>query len=488
MAQLGQTKYYKTNTNGIDSYSAMPFYGNNPFGYQEISGDEYLAGIKSSIDKQNTIKTAQKTSGYVGENYDENKYSRLQKQLSEYESKSGIYAPGYIDPIMAKYQPNAPTPSEEYLTPSAFASLAPSEQQRLKNQYPNSYSSSPIGSIPPGMKQIQIGNSYVLTQDNNQTSQNSSLATSQSGSNLITSNLNLGSQGEQVKQLQTMLGITADGIYGPKTAAAVKAYQQANGLVADGIVGPNTIAKLNTSNSSNSGGTPGSGTGGTPTSGSSTGGGSNTQVNPQAALLGAIGDVSSNTYATGNSGLTLDEALKAAQNDPNIIAKYSDMLKLDTQSFQNQLSNLQQATSTDAQQKQMQFENDRRQLAENSAAAGQAYSGLRNRAQEQLGTQQSGIVESSRNTLKKSLQDLTTAFEQKYGTGASQAATMQFKDPFSSSGISLSGLKTDGTPNISTLSGQQAGGVTGTVPIQKQNDILNKGLDLFKVGQLPSFA
>ena len=31
-----------------------------------------------------------------------------------------------------------------------------------------------------------------------------------------------GSKGEAVKQLQMLLGITADGIFGPKTKAAVK--------------------------------------------------------------------------------------------------------------------------------------------------------------------------------------------------------------------------------------------------------------------------
>lgn len=53
-----------------------------------------------------------------------------------------------------------------------------------------------------------------------------------------------GSKGDAVKQLQTLLGITADGIFGSKTRAAVVAYQAANSLTADGIVGPLTWAKL----------------------------------------------------------------------------------------------------------------------------------------------------------------------------------------------------------------------------------------------------
>jgi len=47
-----------------------------------------------------------------------------------------------------------------------------------------------------------------------------------------------------IKDLQTRLGITADGKYGPNTVAAVKKFQTANKLKADGDAGPNTIAAL----------------------------------------------------------------------------------------------------------------------------------------------------------------------------------------------------------------------------------------------------
>jgi murein DD-endopeptidase MepM/ murein hydrolase activator NlpD len=53
-----------------------------------------------------------------------------------------------------------------------------------------------------------------------------------------------GRTGEDVKYLQTKLGITADGIFGRQTQAAVLQYQTASGLVADGIVGPKTWAAI----------------------------------------------------------------------------------------------------------------------------------------------------------------------------------------------------------------------------------------------------
>jgi lysozyme family protein len=51
-------------------------------------------------------------------------------------------------------------------------------------------------------------------------------------------------RGADVAALQRALGITADGIYGPKTRRAVRAFQRAHGLVVDGIAGPRTLAAL----------------------------------------------------------------------------------------------------------------------------------------------------------------------------------------------------------------------------------------------------
>jgi len=53
-----------------------------------------------------------------------------------------------------------------------------------------------------------------------------------------------GSSGAEVKQLQTKLGLNADGIFGNGTEAKVKEWQSANGLTADGIVGDVTWSKM----------------------------------------------------------------------------------------------------------------------------------------------------------------------------------------------------------------------------------------------------
>jgi putative chitinase len=56
--------------------------------------------------------------------------------------------------------------------------------------------------------------------------------------------LKLGSEGEDVKKLQTKLGVDPIGKFGPKTDAAVRTWQAANGLTADGVVGDGTWAKM----------------------------------------------------------------------------------------------------------------------------------------------------------------------------------------------------------------------------------------------------
>ena len=56
--------------------------------------------------------------------------------------------------------------------------------------------------------------------------------------------LKYGSFGEDVKQLQTKLGLAADGIFGKGTEAKVKEWQAANELIADGIVGNVTWLKM----------------------------------------------------------------------------------------------------------------------------------------------------------------------------------------------------------------------------------------------------
>lgn len=54
--------------------------------------------------------------------------------------------------------------------------------------------------------------------------------------------IRIGSRGSDVVVWQKIIGVTADGAFGPKTDAATREWQRARGLVVDGIVGPKTWA------------------------------------------------------------------------------------------------------------------------------------------------------------------------------------------------------------------------------------------------------
>lgn len=60
----------------------------------------------------------------------------------------------------------------------------------------------------------------------------------------LSNSLRIGSTGNSVRYLQSVLGIKADGQFGPITDRAVRAFQSANGLKVDGIVGPITWGRL----------------------------------------------------------------------------------------------------------------------------------------------------------------------------------------------------------------------------------------------------
>lgn len=60
----------------------------------------------------------------------------------------------------------------------------------------------------------------------------------------VLSMLRKGDRGDSVRRLQRILGIKADGQFGPNTDAAVRSFQREQGLDQDGAVGPRTWAEL----------------------------------------------------------------------------------------------------------------------------------------------------------------------------------------------------------------------------------------------------
>lgn len=330
-------------------------------------------------------------------------------------------------------------------------------------------------------------------------------------------NLQPGMTGNAVKQLQDFLvnqGVmtqaqvnTGYGTYGPQTKAAVTKWQQQNNVQAGsnfGYWGPLSIAAASKPANKADAGTPKS----SPSSSQSTQPAQGVPYDPnlnklnitqdtwnkgnatQQAVWSTLGNVVASANQTPISSITMQEALTAAQNDPNITKQFADTFKLDTNAFNQTLGQLQTAMTNDSQKNQMQFEADRKQLAEQSAAAGQAYSGFRGKAQENLAANEAGIVTSSRSQYQKNLNGLTSSFESRYGTKATPVTMANYVDPYASSNISLSGQYTPSNASSSNIVGQTTGGITGSqsnAPGGAEYNAINaKAADIYKSGVLPT--
>lgn len=231
-------------------------------------------------------------------------------------------------------------------------------------------------------------------------------------------------------------------------------------------------------------GTPATGAGGTGASGSTA---SSSIGAYQLGIISAIVNGATTLYGSTGNQISFEDALNYAKSDPLIQAKYSDALALDKNAFKQSLETLQQSTASENTQRKLLFEQDRKNLAEQSAGAGQAYSGFRNKAQENLSSYEEAVISSSRAQKQDALNRSTAAFESKWGTGATTPGSLQFTDPMKSLGISASGLFTGGAQDqTETLTGSMAGKpITGTSVLSQKDEELAKAAEAVNLGKYP---
>lgn len=119
MAALGETTYLTRNVNGNDTYSAIPYGGNIPFGYTNIGKDAYITGLQGKISQAQDYLTKSTQPGYVpqaGPTYTQGDVSNFQNQINQVQNGQGIHAPGYVDKSInvnpADFKPFTGSPSD----------------------------------------------------------------------------------------------------------------------------------------------------------------------------------------------------------------------------------------------------------------------------------------------------------------------------------------------------------------------------------------
>lgn len=173
--------------------------------------------------------------------------------------------------------------------------------------------------------------------------------------------------------------------------------------------------------------------------------------------------------ASENNALSLQKAYQAATQDPNIVAKYGDLDKSSAQLFNNNLQALQTTTDVDQQNQQLDFNQQQKDLADQEAQAGRAYSGFRNQAENRLNTQQQGIVTSSLSNLKQQLQGQLSPLEQLYGTKG-------LNNLIGNQSVSYLNPINGQRQNVGY---DQIGGLTGSLGAQKEGDVSSRQAQIY---------
>ncbi len=166
---------------------------------------------------------------------------------------------------------------------------------------------------------------------------------------------------------------------------------------------------------------------------------------------------------------TWNEAMSAAEKDPMILQKYGEGLKVASQNLQTNLGLITGQFTQEQAKQQRDMLQQQKDLAEQEAAAGRAYSGFRKQAEDRLAADQNDIIQSSRRQLQQSLQSTVAPFESRFGSDQLQK-TLGTQNP----GVQGAALYNPYT------------GLQGTESGAKKADVLNKAQSLYPIGLNPA--
>ena len=184
------------------------------------------------------------------------------------------------------------------------------------------------------------------------------------------------------------------------------------------------------------------------------------QMSPTQQTSVMIGyDTAKAQYAQNASALTVQDALAAAAKDPNIINKYADLANVTASDLQNNLTQIVQNAQITSQTQQAQMQQAQAGLEKTFGGQGTAYSSFRQGAQQQLNTQNQGIITSTASQIQQQLRSAGEGAEQLYGSNYSGLNNLNatYINPL--------------TGQAQTIGYQPVGGLTGTAAQQQQADI-----------------
>jgi hypothetical protein len=159
-----------------------------------------------------------------------------------------------------------------------------------------------------------------------------------------------------------------------------------------------------------------------------------------------------------DQGIT--QAMATAAQDPSIVQKYGDEITTAAPALSQTISNLKQGYSITQTEQQIKAAQAKQQLEAQVSSAGQAYSGIGERARQQLNTQEEDIVQSNRATMQQNTTKAIQDYEARYGSSGLSALNLQNQLP---SDIAL----------------QPIGGITGSYGTEKQSAIDTKAQTLY---------
>lgn len=300
------------------------------------------------------------------------------------------------------------------------------------------------------------------------------------GINNISSTLNLGSQGDQVKELQKYLqgmGYTnadgtplkIDGIYGNNTKTAVMQFQSKNGLSPDGIFGPKSLAatKNITSTGTQEGSNPinNNGSTGTPNTNPNLGGTTyNTGDPANDAALKALQDYIKTQQDAGlklNKDLnfdqaTLDKFLETAKKQIHpFYAQQIDTIKQDVLRVAPQIL---QNYDAEIANKEANFSSTLDNSRERNADSGLAFSGQRARGELGMQDAQNRDLASLTQSYGNKLYDLGRGAEEKIGSSNVNYDLGALRN-YSANLGGFGGFTLGGTTNPYTKGGYKTGSI-----------------------------